>query len=161
MVKIKWIGFMAGLLLAVAGAVHAQHDHGAQGGETHEMSAMATQDVLVDGVVVGFAVMENAEHLKMLREMKMKENIEPGTTHNIMVTLKDQKTLKPIPNAAVTMRVVDPSGKDRIQKLNYDASMNSYDNYFNMPEQGRYQILIIARYDDQKKTAGIYYDVPQ
>jgi len=31
-------------------------------------------------------MMANDEHQKMLKDMKMKEDIEPGTTHNITVT---------------------------------------------------------------------------
>jgi len=135
--------------------VFAQHGHGH--GATHD--AMPTQDVLVEGVVVGFAVMTNTDHRKMLRQMKMKDDIEAGTTHNITVTLKDQKTREPITDANVGLRVVDPSGSDQIKTLRFEPSMNSYDGYFNMPAKGKYQILVLAKYADQKKTAGIYHEV--
>jgi adenine deaminase len=143
------------LLLTGPGQLLAQHGHGA----THDMSNMKTQDILVEGVMVSFAVMDNREHKKMLRDMKMKDDIEAGTTHNITVTLKDQETQQPITNAKVSMRVVDPHGKDQIKTLKHEASMNSFDAYFNMPAKGRYQILMLANYGDQKKTAGIYHEV--
>jgi hypothetical protein len=144
-------------LPAGPGQAMAQHGHGGHGA-THEMN-MPTQDVLVEGIIVGFAVMPNAEHNKMLRQMKMKDDIEPGTTHNIMVTLKDQKTLQPVTGAALGVRVVDPSGGDQLKTMKFEPSMNSYDAYFNMPAKGKYQILVLIRQGDQRKTAGIYYDV--
>jgi len=36
--------------------------------------------------------------------MKMKEDIEPGTTHNITVILKDDKTQKEITDAQINMK---------------------------------------------------------
>lgn len=144
------------LMLSGPGPVPAQHNHGTP---SHDMGGMATQDVLVDDIVVSFSVMANPEHLKMLQDMKMKEDIEPGTTHNITVVLMDQATRQPITYASVSMRVVDPSGKDQIKALKFESSMNSYNAYFNMPEKGRYQVLVLARYDGQKKTGGIYYNV--
>jgi hypothetical protein len=146
------------LILAAAVPASAQHGgHG--GGATHEMN-MPTQDVLVEGTVVSFAVMENSNHRKMLKNMKMKDDIEPGTTHNIMITLKDQATQKPITDASLGLRVVDPSGKDQIKTMKFESSMNSYDAYFNMPDKGKYQLLVLVRKGDQKMTAGIYHDVP-
>ncbi len=158
MIKLRWfsIALLMTLILAAQGLTQSQHG---QGGSTHDMGSMQSQDVLVEGAVVGFAVMANPEHLKMLREMNMKEDIEPGTTHNITVTLKDQQTQQPITDATVSMRVVAPSGQDQIKTLKFEPSMNSYDGYFNMPAKGKYQILVLAKYGDQKKTAGIYYDI--
>ncbi len=161
MSKKRYIAFGLIMTLLLAGLAYAQgqHDHGGSGGSTHDMGSMPTQDVLVEGAVVGFAVMANPEHLKMLRDMKMKEDIEPGTTHNITITLKDQQSGQPITGATVSLRVVDPGGKDQIKTLKFEPSMNSYDAYFNMPDKGRYQILMLARYGEQKKTAGIYHEV--
>ena len=93
----------------------AQHAHGGMSkGETMKMD---TKDVLVEGVKVTFQIMANEEHKKMLKDMKMKEDIEPGTTHIIGVTLKDEKTQKEITDAQITMKVVDPKGKDQIKPL--------------------------------------------
>jgi len=91
--------------------------------------------------------------------MKMKEDIEPGTTHNITVTLKDEKTQKELTDAQVSMKVVDPKGKDQIKSLKYEGDMKSYDAYFNLPEKGKYQVMILAKSGEKKITAGIYYEM--
>ncbi len=134
----------------------AQHSHG---GMSMGGMKMESKDVLVEGTKVSFTVMANSEHKKMLEDMKMKVDIEPGSTHNITVALKDEKTQKEITDAQVTMKVVDPKGKDQIKTLKYDGDMKSYDAYFNMPEKGKYQVMVLLKIGDQKKTAGIYYDL--
>jgi len=134
----------------------AQHGHGAMKGEGMKME---TKDVLVEGVKVSFVVMSNESHKKMLKDMKMKEDIEPGTTHNITVTLKDGKTQKEITDAQITMKVVHPKGKDQIKSMKFEGEMKSYDAYFNLPEKGKYQVMILFKTGDQKRTAGIYYEM--
>ena len=135
----------------------AQHSHGgmSMGGSMK----METKDVIVEGTKVSFMVMANENHKKMLADMKMKEDIEPGTTHNITVILKDEKTQKEITDAQITMKVVDPKGKDQIKALKYEGDMKSYDAYFNLLEKGKYQIMILAKVGEKKTTAGIYYDL--
>jgi hypothetical protein len=95
----------------------------------------------------------------MLKDMKMKEDIEPATTHNITVTLKDEKSQKEITDAKINMKVIDPKGKDQIRTLKYEGEMKSYDAYFNLPEKGKYQIMILAKVGEKKTTAGIYYEL--
>ncbi|MDI7261526.1 MAG: hypothetical protein QME90_16610 [Thermodesulfobacteriota bacterium] len=131
----------------------AQHGHGATS------MKMETREVLTEGVKVIFQIMSNAEHKKMLKDMKMKEDVEPGTTHNITVTLKDEKTQKEVTNAEVQMKVVDPKGKDQIKALKYEGEMKSYDAYFNLPGKGKYQVLVLFKSGEKKGTAGIYYEV--
>ncbi len=135
----------------------AQHSHGgmSMGGSMK----MDTKEVLVEGVKVTFQMMANGEHQKMLKDMKMKEDIEPGTTHNITVALKDEKSQKEITDAQISMKVVDPKGKDQIKPLKYDKDMKSYDAYFNLPEKGKYQVMILAKSGEKKITAGIYYEI--
>jgi hypothetical protein len=135
----------------------AQHSHG--GMPMGSSMKMDTKEVLVEGVKVTFQMMANDEHQKMLKDMKMKEVIEPGTTHNITVMLKDEKTQKEMANAQISMKVVDPKGKDQIKTLKYDGEMKSYDAYFNLPEKGKYQIMILAKVGEKKTTAGIYYEL--
>lgn len=134
----------------------AQHVHGGMGGTPMKMD---TKEVLVEGTKVTFQIMANEDHLKMLKDMKMKEDIELGTTHNITVTLKDEKSQKEITGATVNMKVVDPAGKDQIKTMKYDDSMKSYDAYFDLKEKGKYQVIILAKKGDQKIPAGIYYEV--
>jgi len=120
---------------------------------------MDTKEVLVEGVKVVFQIMPNQEHQKMLKDMKMKEQVEPGTTHNITVTLKDEKTQKEIPDAQISMKVVDPKGNDQIKTLRYEETMKSYDAYFNLKEKGKHQVMILFKIGEQKRTAGIYYEI--
>ena len=135
----------------------AQHSHGGMSMGTP--MKMDTKEVLVEGVKVTFQMMANDEHKKMLKDMKMKEDIEPGTTHNITVTLKDEKTQKEVTDAQVSMKVVDPKGKDQIKSLKYQGDMKSYDAYFNLSEKGKYQVMILAKSGEKKITAGIYYEI--
>jgi alkaline phosphatase len=135
----------------------AQHSHGGMSMGTS--MKMDTREVLIEGVKVTFQIMANDEHQKMLKDMKMKEDIEAGTTHNITVTLKNEKTQKEILDAKITMKVVDPKAKDQIKTLKYEGEMKSYDAYFNLPEKGKYQIMILAKTGEKKTTAGIYYEL--
>ena len=143
-------------ILAFGSSSLAQHSHGGSKGATMKMEI---KEVLVEGVKVIFQVMTNEEHRKMLKDMKMKEDIEPGSTHNITVTLKDEKTRKDVPNAQVNMKVIDPKGKDQMKPLKFEEAMKSYDAYFNLKEKGKYQVMILFKIGEQKRTAGIYYDV--
>ena len=152
------------LLVAVVGLFGlssislAQHSHGGMSMGTP--MKMETKEVLVEGVKVTFQIMANDEHRKMLKDMKMKEDIEAGTTHNITVTLKDEKTQREITNAQINMKVVDPKGKDQIKPLKYEDMMKSYDAYFNLPEKGKYQVMVLFKVGDKKPIpAGIYYEI--
>ena len=144
-------------LLTLSAVSLAQHSHGGMSMGTP--MKMDTKEVLVEGVKVTFQMMANDEHQKMLKDMKMKEDIEAGTTHNITVTLKNEKTQKEILDAKITMKVVDPKGKDQIKTLKYEGEMKSYDAYFNLKEKGKYQVMILFKIGDQKRTAGIYYEI--
>jgi hypothetical protein len=154
----KWLTLSVAVVsLLVPALSSAQHVHGqGSGGSSMKMD---TREVLVEGVKVTFQIMANAEHRKMLKEMKMKDDIEAGTTHNVTVTLTDPATQKPITDAAVSMKVVDPKGGDQIKNLKYEGSMKSYDGYFNLPEKGKYELLVLIKAGDRKKTAGVYYEL--
>ena len=119
----KWLIIVEGIILGVfafSSSAFAQHGHGHGMGSS--AMKMETREVLVEGVKVTFQIMANDEHRKMLKEMKMKEDVEPGTTHNITVALKDGKTQREITDAQVTMKVVDPKGKDQIKEMKYEGS---------------------------------------
>ena len=144
-------------LLVLPSLSMAQHSHGGMSMGTP--MKMDTREVIVEGVKVTFQIMDNQEHKKMLKDMKMKEDIEPGTTHNITVILKDDKTQKEITDAQINMKVVDQKGKDQIKTLKYEGEMKSYDAYFNLKEKGKYQVMVLFKVGEQKRTAGIYYEV--
>lgn len=149
------LGIVAVLAPCLSSAQHT-HGHGSGGGGMQ----MDTREVLVEGLKVTFQIMANAEHRKMLQDMNMQDDIEVGSTHNVSVVLTDQTTQKPISDAAVSMKVVDPRGQDQIKGLKFEGSMNSYDAYFNMPHAGRYEILVLVKTGALKRTAGIYYELP-
>ncbi|MGB9698226.1 MAG: hypothetical protein ACPL5I_02470 [Thermodesulfobacteriota bacterium] len=151
------LGFLLFTLFSLVPASIAQHGHG--GGSKEESSKMETKEVLVEGMKIAFMIMTNEEHQKMLKEMKIKETIEPGTTHIISVTMKDEKTDKEITEAKVSMKVTDPKNKDQIKTLKYMEKLKSYDGYFNLSEKGKYQILVLVRMGNQKRTAGISYEI--
>ena len=134
----------------------AQHQHGAAKGEPMKMD---TKEVLVEGVKVVFQIMTNEEHKKMLVDMKSKEQPEAGTTHNIAVTLVDEKSHKEVTNAEISMKVIDPADKSQIKALNADTMMKYYNAYFNLSQKGKYQVLIVFKIGDRKSNAGIYYEV--
>jgi hypothetical protein len=98
-----------------------------------------------------------AEHKKMLKDMKMKVEVDPQATHNIAVTLTDTRSNLPISDAVVKMKVIDPKGKAQIKLLDFTAAMNQYAGDFTLPEKGRYQILILFKAGTQKQAAGFYY----
>jgi hypothetical protein len=154
---ISVLGILVFCLFTFTSISLAQHSHG--GMSMGIPMKMDTKEVLVEGVKVTFQMMANDEHRKMLKDMKMKEDIEPGTTHNITVTLKDEKTQKEITNAQINMKVIDPKGKDQVKSMKYDEMMKSYDAYFNLKEKGKYQVMILFKIEEQKRTAGIYYEI--
>ena len=75
------------------------------------------------------------------------------------VLLKDEKTQKEITNAQITMKVIDPKGQDQIKSLQYEDAMKSYDAYFKLPDKGKYQVIMLFKIGEQKRTAGIYYEI--
>jgi len=154
---ISVLGILFFCLFTFASISLAQHSHGGMSMGTP--MKMDTKEVLAEGVKVTFQMMANDEHRKMLKDMKMKEDIEPGTTHNITVTLKDEKTQKEITNAQINMKVIDPKGKDQVKSMKYDEMMKSYDAYFNLKEKGKYQVMILFKIEEQKRTAGIYHEI--
>ena len=137
-------------------AALAQHQHG---GAKSEPMKMDSKEVLVEGVKAVFQIMSNQEHKKMLADMKMKEQPEAGTTHNVTILLVDNQTQKEITDAVVKMKVIDPAGKDQIKTLKADKEMKSYDGYFKLSEKGKYQVLISFKVGEKTRNAGIYYDV--
>jgi hypothetical protein len=156
--RYRWLVLGAGVLgMLIPCVAWAQHGHGPGSGAGS--MKMDTREVLVEGIKVTFQIMANAEHRKMLKDMKMTDDIEPGTTHNVTVVLTDPSTQKEITDAAVSMKVVDPKAGDQIKSLKYESSMKSYDAYFSLTEKGRYDLLVLIKTGDQKRTAGIRYEV--
>jgi len=148
----------------------AQHPHGGhsmpgmpgmEGEKKMEPSlgqeTSSTRTFLLDGVKASFSIMAMAEHKKMLKDMKMKVEVDPHATHDIAVTLTDTRSNQPLSDAVVKMKVIGPNGKDQMKLLDFIAGMNQYDGDFTLPEKGRYQILILFQAGGKKQAAGFYY----
>ncbi len=126
------------------------------GGETSP-----TRTFLLEGFKASFSITPMEAHKKMLKEMKMKMEVDPKATHNIAVTLTDVQSNQPLGDAVVKMKVIDPQGKEEIKLLDFISSMNQYAQDFTLSEKGRYQILILfkAGAQKQKRAAGFYYQL--
>jgi hypothetical protein len=111
----------------------------------------------LEGFKASFSIMDMAAHKKMLKEMKMKVEINPQATHNIAVTLTDTRTNAAVADAVVKMKVINPKGKDQIKLLDFTPAMNQYAGDFNLSDKGRYQILILFKSGGKKHAAGFYY----
>jgi hypothetical protein len=112
---------------------------------------------LLNDFKASFSIMAMTEHKKMLKDMKMKVEVDPQATHNIAVTLTDTRTNQPINDAVVKMKVIDPMGKDQTKLLDFTMVMNQYAGDFNLSGKGRYQILILFKAGGKKQAAGFYY----
>ena len=163
---ISILALLMGLFLGILPAV-AQHQHGApsapsSGGEkkvepSMGQEASSSRAFLLDGVKASFSIMAMAEHKKMLKDMKMKVEVDPQATHNIAVTLTDTRSNQPIKEAVVKMKVIGPKGREEIKVLDPIPAMNQYAGDFTLGEKGRYQIMILFKGGGQKKAAGFYY----
>jgi hypothetical protein len=67
-------------LLTITALAFSQHGHGGGAGNPQPAMKMDSTDILADGTQVTFMVMRNTTHKGMLEKMKMKEELEPGST---------------------------------------------------------------------------------
>ena len=162
--------FLLAILFLPFSAV-AQHQHGGMsmpgmpgmGGEKKAEPTAGNEAspnrvfLLENNIKASFSIMAMAEQKKMLKDMKMKVEVDPKATHDIAVTLADTRTNMPITDAVVKMKVIDPKGKDQIKLLNFTMGMNQYAGDFTLSEKGRYQVLILFKAGGKKQAAGFYY----
>ena len=146
-------------LLVVSALSFAQHMPTADAEKTQASMKMNSTDVRADGLQVTFMVMRNETHKGMLEKMKMNEQIEQGSTHNIMIVIRDEKTGKEFTGGKVTLKLVTPDEKEQVRKTNYKDMMKTYDAYFNLSETGRYQVLAEFETGGQKRAVGMSYDI--
>ena len=145
------------VLFLLVSPLIAQHGHMAA--EKQPVMKMASTDVVADGLVVTFCVMPNSTHKNMLKNMKMEDDIEPGSTHNIMVLLKDEKTGEEFTGARVSLKVVDSDDDEQIKTGRYNKVMRTYDAYFKLSETGKYMITVLLDTGARKRSIGISYDM--
>lgn len=146
------------ILVLVSFVAFAQQDN--TGSHSHPAMKMPSIDVFADGIWATFMIMRNEHHRNMLKNMKMKEDIEPGTTHDIMILLRDEKTGKELANIPAKITVSDPSSNEQTKKGNYKEMMKTYDAYFKMAEKGKYVIKALFKAQDNERSIGISYDMP-
>lgn len=132
--------------------------HGNMAPEKQPAMKMASTDVVADGLVVTFMVMPNSTHKNMLKNMKMPDDIEPGSTHNIMVLIRDEKTGEEFTGARVSLKVVDSDDGEQIKTGSYKKMMRTFDAYFKMAKTGKYMITVLLDTGTQKRSIGISYD---
>lgn len=155
------LAFSLGTLSAVA--QHAGHQAPAPGGGEKKIDTLpgkdtsSTRTFLLEGFKGSFSIVDRAGHKKMLKEMKMKVEIDPQATHNISVILTDTRTNQPVQDAIVKMKVISPKGKDQMKLLDFTPAMSQYASDFTLPEKGRYQILILFQAEEKKRAAGFYF----
>lgn len=150
-------------VLALAPVSNAQHDHG-KGGTQHGGTqpgtmVMESTEVFTQELTASFMVMRNENHRNMLKNMKLKDDIEPGTTDNIMVKLKEYPSGKAITVEHVTLRVVAPDGKEQLKAASYKEMMKTWDAYFILRQNGKYEISVIIEEGGQKRTVGFIHNL--
>ena len=150
-------------VFAFAPVSNAQPVHG--GGEMQHGNTqpgtmvMESTEVFTQELEASFMVMRNENHRNMLKNMKLKDDIEPGTTNNIMVKLKEYPSGKEITEEHVTIRVVAPDSKEQLKTASYKEMMKTWDAYFVLLENGKYEISVIVDKDGQKRTVGFIHDL--
>jgi hypothetical protein len=157
------------VIFALAAPGRAQHQHGGHqtpaGGEPRAESktgdeASAVRVFIIDGrVKTQFVITPMAEHRKMLREMKMKDEPDPRATHNVAVTLISTGTNQPLSEAVVKMKLISPAGREEVKLLDQVPAMNQHSGDFTLAEKGRYQILILFKAEGKKQAGGFYFQL--
>ncbi len=157
----------------IPSSVIAQHQHGGHSmpgmpGMTGEKKAEPTVGneaspsrtfLLENNIKASFSITSMTDYKKMLKDMKMKVDVDPQASHNIAVALTDTRTNMPLGDAVVKMKVISPQGKDQIKLLDFTPAMNQYAGDFTLAEKGRYQVLILFKAGDNKQAAGFYYSL--
>ena len=147
------------MLFSLASPSLAQHGHMGAEKQPEMKMKMASTDVVADGLVVTFMVMPNSTHKGMLKNMKMEDDIEPGSSHNIMVLIKDEKSGGEFPGARVSLKVADADDEEQIKTGSYKKMMRTYDAYFTLTKTGKYTITVLLDTGVQKRSIGISYEM--
>lgn len=136
-----------------------QHDHSSMAKAEDMSHKMETLETKADGFDVSFDIITHKDYQNMMKVMKM-GFMKPasGTTHHIAVSIR--KDNKKIEDAAVNMKVVSPDGKEETHMLTYNSDMMyQYVGHFNMPQKGKYQVMILFKTGEEKHQGGVYYEV--
>jgi hypothetical protein len=160
--RIFVVAFAIAGVFAFAPVSNAQHGHGdaeVEHGSTQSGTmVMDSTEVFGQELEASFMVMRNENHRNMLKNMKLTDDIEPGTTNNIMVKLKEYPSGKEIAEERVAIKVVTPDGKEQFKPANYKKMMKTWDAYFALRESGKYEISVIVEKDNHKRTVGFIHN---
>ncbi len=98
------LGFLLTVILSFSPAIgqHAGHQMPAPSGEKKEGAPPGSEEspsrafLLEGNIKASFSIMPMEAHKRMLKDMKMKVELDPQATHNIAVTLTDTRSNLPI-----------------------------------------------------------------
>ena len=122
-----------------SGSKSATMEH-SQAGETF------THQEMVNGVRAEFQVMS-------LASMNMKD--PEGNTHHVMVKLFHGNSKNQIKNAVGKVKVISPSGKERVETLkNYSGVFAAN---FTFVEKGKYGVICLFKVDGEKRLVKFWY----
>jgi len=156
-------GLAIAAVLAFSPVSNGQHGQG--GGEMQHGSTqpgamvMESTEVFNQELEASFMVMRNENHRNMLKNMNLKDDIEPGTTNNIMVKVKEYPSGKEITDEKVFLRAVAPDGNEQVKTATYKGGMNTWDAYFILRENEKYEISVIVGQGDRKRSVGFIHNV--
>ena len=145
------------LILAISWAAlaNASSEHrgpdAAPKSQTEEMEhdkagTIFTYDALVEGVRAEFQVMSLAS---------MNKEGPQGNTHHVMVKFFNGSSEDPIKSGMGKIKVINPSGKEQIDKLvNYSGIFAAN---FTFDEKGRYGVICLFKVNGKKRLVKFWY----
>ncbi len=136
--------------LAIAGTAHqSQVDKSGSHSDTMKSGVTGdtyTHQAVVEGVRAEFQVMT-------LASMNMKD--PEGNTHHVMVKFFHANSKDQIKNAVGKIKVISPSGKERVETLqNYSGILAAN---FTFDEKGKYGVICLVKMDGQKRLIKFWY----
>ena len=169
--KKKAAAIIAGIALTLtgnatyAGMDHSMHNHSHEEQEMREGNTMKMPEGMsmktmnIDDYKVTFHIMDMPAYHKMMKTMGMKHSqMEGGTSHHIMVDIKDKEGKK-VDNAAVKVKVVDPKKESQTKSLKpMMGQMGQYGADFKMIHKGKHQIMALFKVGDKKHKGGYWHE---
>ncbi len=156
-------GFTIAGVLAFAAISNGQHGHGSgempADGSHQGMMKMKSTEVFNQDLEASFMVMRNENHRNMLKNMNLKDDIEPDSTNNLMVKIKEYPSGKEITNENVSIRVVGPDGGEQLKRTNYKEGMKTWEAYFALRQDEKYEISVIVEREGQKRSVGFIHNM--
>lgn len=105
-----------------------------------------THQAIAKGVRAEFQVMS-------LASMNMKD--PEGNTHHVMVKFFHANSKDQIKNAVGKVKVISPSGKERVETLkNYSGAFAAN---FTFAEKGKYGVICLFKVDGEKRLVKFWY----